>query len=124
LNVVEKNEAEMFSRRKAFSILGLTALSLVMSPTVLTVSDAEAQQPSTTTGQTPQAGTPQTGTERRQERRGERTEQRQERRTGRTERRKKRRTGRTERRKKRHTGRTERQKKRGETTPPTSRTPQ
>ena len=115
LNVTEKNETETISRRRAFSLLGLAALSLAMSPTILAVSDAEAQQPSTNAGQTPQTGTattPQTGTERRQERRGERTEHRQERRGERTERRQERRTARTERRQERRTARTERRHER------------
>jgi hypothetical protein len=99
--VIKQKKVEMISRRRVFSLLGLAALSLAVSPTVLTVSDAEAQ-PST---QNPQAGTtttPQSGTERRQERRAGRTERRQERRTGRTERRTERREGRTERRTERH----------------------
>jgi hypothetical protein len=99
--VTERNETETISRRRALSVLGLAALSLAIAPTVLTVSDAEAQQPSTTPGQNPPTGTgtnPQTGTERRQERRTGRSERRQQRRTERTERRKKRRTARTERR--------------------------
>ena len=104
-----QNETEVISRRRAFSFLGLAALGLAVSPTVLTVSDAEAQQPNTQNPQTGTTTTPQTGTQRRQERRTERTERRQERRTGRTERR----TGRSE-------GRAER---RG-TTPSTSSTPQ
>jgi hypothetical protein len=99
--VTEQNEMEMISRRRAFS-LGLAVLSLAVSSTVLTVSDAEAQQPSTQNPQTGTTTTPQTGTERRQERRAGRTERRQERRTGRTERRTERREGRTERRTERH----------------------
>jgi hypothetical protein len=99
--VTEQNEMEMISRRRAFSFLGLAALSVAVSPTVLTVSDAEAQ-PSTQNPQTGTTTTPQTGTERRQERRAGRTERRQERRTGRTERRTERREGRTERRAERH----------------------
>lgn len=40
----EKIELEMISRRKAFSLLGLAAaLGLAVPPTVLTVSDADAQ---------------------------------------------------------------------------------
>jgi hypothetical protein len=41
----EKINLEMASRRRAFSLLGLglAALSLAALPTVLTVSDAEAQ---------------------------------------------------------------------------------
>ena len=79
--------SEMISRRRVFSLLGLTAaLGFAVPTTVLTVSDAEAQT---------------AGTERRQERRTSRREQRKERRTGRTERREERRTGRTERREER-----------------------
>jgi len=107
--VTEQNETEMISRRRAFSFLGLAALGLAVSPTVLTVSDAEAQQPNTQNPQTGTTTTPQTGTQRRQERRTERTERRQERRTGRTERRTERSEGRAERR---------------GTTPSTSSTPQ
>jgi hypothetical protein len=80
------------SRRSAFSVLGLAALSLTLLP-VLQSSNAEAEETA-----------PQTGTQRRQERRTGRTERRQERRTGRTERRTQRRTGRTERREERRTG--------------------
>jgi hypothetical protein len=107
------SESEVISRRKALSILGLAAVSsLVAAPTVLTVSDAEAQQPAT--GTTPPAGgTP--GTTRRQERRTERTERRQ----GRREQRHERRTERHERRHERRTGRTERrQERRGTSTTP------
>jgi hypothetical protein len=89
----QKITSEDLSRRSAFSLLGLAALSLTMVPTVLTLSDAEAQETA-----------PQTGTERRQERRTARTERRQERRAGRTERRTERRTGRAERREQRRTG--------------------
>jgi len=40
----EKIESEMISRRKAFSLLGLAAaLGLAVPPTVLMVSDADAQ---------------------------------------------------------------------------------
>ena len=134
LNVTEKNETETISRRRAFSLLGLAALSLAMSPTILAVSDAEAQQPSTNAGQTPQTGTattPQTGTERRQERRGERTERRtarterrQERRTARTERRHERRAARAERRTERTTGRADRRQERRGTPPTTPSNPQ
>ena len=124
--MTEKSETEMISRRKAFSILGLAALSLAMAPTVLTVSDAEAQQPGTASGQNPQTGTgatPQTGTERRQERRTARTERRQERRNARTERRNQRREARHQRREERTTGRADRRQQRNGTTPPTSSTP-
>jgi hypothetical protein len=73
--------------------------------TVLTASDAEAQAQ---TGP-PAPSAPQTGTERRQERRTHRTERRQERRTHRAERRHERRAGRHKRRETRRGG--------GETTP-------
>ena len=135
LNVTEKSEMEMMSRRRAFSILGLAALSMAMSPTVLTVSEAEAQQPSTQTPQTGTTTTPQTGTQRREERREGRTERRQERRTARTELRQARRIARTERRHERRearderrtertTGRADRRQQRNGTNPPTSSTPQ
>ena len=77
-------KSEMNSRRQAFSILGLAALGLSIMPNLLMVSEAEAQ----TSAATPPA--PQTGTERRQARRTERTQRRAEgrnaRQTGRTER--------------------------------------
>jgi hypothetical protein len=74
-------KSEMISRRKALSVVGLAAaFGLTAAPTVLTVSDAEAQT---------------AGMERRQERRTGRHERRDERRTGRTERREERRTGTT-----------------------------
>jgi hypothetical protein len=74
-------KSEMISRRKALSLMGLAAaLGLAAAPTVLTVSDAEAQT---------------AGMERRQERRSARYERRQMRRTARTERRQVRRTGTT-----------------------------
>src|SRR5262245_60118752 len=94
------------TRRGMLSLLGVAALSLAV-PTVLSVSDAEAQQP------TP-PGAPQTGTERRQERRIGRTERRQERRTRRMERRLTRREGRRTRRAVRREGRTERREERRE----------
>jgi hypothetical protein len=72
-------KSEMISRRKALSLVGLAAaFGLAAAPTVLTVSDAEAQT---------------AGMERRQDRRSGRQERRDERRTGRTERREMRRTG-------------------------------
>ena len=44
--MTEKIELELISRRRAFSLLGLTAaLSFAVPATVLTVSDAEAQTP-------------------------------------------------------------------------------
>lgn len=70
---------EMISRRKALSLMGLAAVfGLAAAPTVLTVSDAEAQT---------------VGMERRQERRAGRHERREVRRAGRHERREVRRTG-------------------------------
>jgi hypothetical protein len=83
-------KSEMISRRKALSLIGLAAaFGLAAAPTVLTVSDAEAQT---------------AGMERRQERRAGRHERREERRAGRHERREERRAGRTERREERRTG--------------------
>jgi len=79
------------SRRGLISLLGLAA-ALTLPATIAVVSGAHAQDT------TPP---PQTGTQRRQERRTNRTERRQERRAGRTERRTERQTGRTERRQKR-----------------------
>ena len=94
----EQIKSRMISRRTALSLLGLASLSLAVPATMLTASNAEAQQPAAPTG-TPTVAP--TGTERRQERRTGRTERRQERREGRTERRQERRTGRTERRQER-----------------------
>ena len=116
LDMSENIKSEVLSRRSALSFLGLTALSLavptmVAVPTVLTVSDTKAQ-PATPPAATP--GTTQTGTERRQERRIERTERRQERRTRRMERRLTRREGRRERRLIRREGRRERREERRE----------
>ena len=72
-------KAEMISRRKALSLIGLAAaFGLAAAPTVLAVSDAEAQT---------------VGMQRRQERREGRHQRRDDRRTGRTERREERRTG-------------------------------
>jgi hypothetical protein len=74
-------KSEMISRRKALSLMGLAAaFGLAAAPTVLTVSDAEAQT---------------VGMERRQERRAGRHERREARRVGRHERREVRRTGTT-----------------------------
>jgi hypothetical protein len=74
-------KSEMISRRKALSLMGLAAaFGLVAAPTVLAVSDAEAQT---------------VGMERRQERRAGRHERREARRAGRHERREVRRTGTT-----------------------------
>ena len=91
MSVITKSE--MISRRKALSLMGLAAaFGLAAAPTVLTVSDAEAQ-----TAAAPTAGMERRAArhERRQERRMARTERRQERRTGRHERREVRRTGTT-----------------------------
>ena len=86
-------KSEMISRRKVLSLMGLAAaFGLAAAPTVLTVSDAEAQ-----TAAAPTAG---------MERRAARHERRQERRMARTERRQARRTGRHERREVRRTGTT------------------
>ena len=74
-------KSEMISRRKALSLMGLAAaFGFAAAPTVLAVSDAEAQT---------------VGMERRQERRAGRHERREARRTGRHERREVRRTGTT-----------------------------
>ena len=90
----EKVTSEVISRRRALSLLGLAAFSLAVAPTVLTVSDAEAQQPAAPTAP---AAAPITGTERRQERRTRRVRRRvyrrKARRKGREERRELRRTG-------------------------------
>src|SRR5258705_2986525 len=86
-------KSETISRRKALSLMGLAAaFGLAAAPTVLTVSDAEAQTPAA-----PTAGMERRAArhERRQRRRMARTERRQERRTGRHERREVRRTGTT-----------------------------
>ena len=97
----EKIKSEMISRRRAFSLLGLAAaLGFALPAEVLTTSDSAAQ----TQTSAPAPSGPQSGTERRQERRTHRTERRQERRTHRTERRTERRKGRHERREKRHGG--------------------
>ena len=81
-------KSEVISRRRALSLLGLAAaFGLVVPPTVLTVSDAEAQY----TPPAP-AAAPQTGTQRRHERRAGRHERRHERRAGRHERREERHT--------------------------------
>jgi hypothetical protein len=87
---MSKLNAEVISRRKAFSLLGLATLCLTAPAAVLTVSDAEAQQPAP--GTAPPTA-PETGTERRQERRTGRTRRRTARRKGREERRELRRGG-------------------------------
>ena len=102
--MLEKNETDMISRRKSFFLFGLGVLSLAISPTVLPVSQAEAQQPDTqtpppATTTTPQPGvaqqpntptpppaattTPQSVVQRRRERREARRGRRQERREAR-----------------------------------------
>ncbi len=74
-------KSQMISRRKALSLMGLAAaFGLAAAPTVLAVSDAEAET---------------VGMERRQERRAGRHERREARRAGRHERREVRRTGTT-----------------------------
>ena len=85
-----ESETEMISRRSAFSILGLATLGLAVPAAVLTVSDAQAQS------STAAPPAPETGTERRQQRRTDRQQGRQERRTERQENRQERRTQRTE----------------------------
>ena len=88
----EKIKVEMISRREAFSLLGLAAaLGFAVPITLLTGSDAEAQEP--TAAPAPTGGM--TGMQRRQERRAGRHERRTERRTGRHERRTERRGGST-----------------------------
>ena len=81
-----KIKSEMISRRRALSLLGLAAaLSLAVPSTVLTVSEAEAQQAAPPASE-------KTGMERRHERRKHRRERRHERRKHRRERRHERRT--------------------------------
>ena len=70
-------KSDVISRRKVLSFMGLTA-AFAAVPTVLAVSDAEAQT---------------VGMERRHERRAGRHQRREDRRAGRTERREERRTG-------------------------------
>jgi hypothetical protein len=86
-------KSEMISRRKALSLMGLAAaFGLAAAPTVLTVSDAEAQTTAAPTAAAPTAAAPTAGMERRHGRRAARHERRQERRMARTERRQVRRT--------------------------------
>src|SRR5215471_11188603 len=62
IDMSEKSETEILSRRKLFSILGLATLALAVPPTVLTISKAEAQAPSTPPSpQTGATAAPQTG---------------------------------------------------------------
>jgi hypothetical protein len=88
---MSKLKSEVVSRRRALSLLGLATLVLAVPGTVLTVSDAEAQ------AQQPAPKAPETGTERRQERRTGRVRRRRGRRAarrkGRGERRELRREG-------------------------------
>jgi len=77
---MSKLNSEVFSRRKALSLLGLATLGLTVPTTVLTLSDAEAQQAAP--GTAPSTA-PETGTERRQERRTGRTRRRTGRRAAR-----------------------------------------
>jgi hypothetical protein len=107
-----KRSESMVSRRSALALCGYAAVfGLVASPAILMMSDAGAQTSTPPTAPaTPSTETPQSGTERRQDRRTGRTERRQDRRTGRTERRQARRTGRTERREQRHDGAAEEKK--------------
>jgi hypothetical protein len=88
---MSKLKSEVIPRRRVFSLLGLATLVLALPATGLTVSDAEAQ------AQQPAPETPETGTERRQERRTgrvrRRTGRRAARRKGREERRELRRGG-------------------------------
>ena len=111
LDMGECSESRRVCRRSALALFGYAAVfELVASPAILTVSDADAQTP--TTPATPSTEAPKSGTERRQERRAGRAERRQERREGRAERRQERREGRAERRQARRTGRTERREER------------
>jgi hypothetical protein len=90
------SESKVISRRSVLSLLGLAAaFGLAVPPTVLMVSDAEAQPAGAQTGEKTEEK--KTGTERRQERRTHRVERRVRRRKarkkGRKERRELRRTG-------------------------------
>ena len=108
LDMGECSESRRVCRRSALALFGYAAVfGLVASPAILTVSDADAQTPTT-----PATEAPKSGTERRQERRAGRAERRQERREGRAERRQERREGRAERRQARRTGRAERREER------------
>ncbi len=84
------NEATQVSRRRAFSLLGLTTLAFALPTQVLTSSDAEAQQTTPPAGQqaAPPAGqstAPEHGTKgmkRRKKRRANRKERRKKRHEG------------------------------------------
>jgi hypothetical protein len=78
---MSKLNSEVFSRRKALFFLGFATLGLIAPATVLTISDAKAQQ-QPAPGAAPSTA-PQTGTERRQERRTGRTRRRTGRRAAR-----------------------------------------
>ena len=82
-------DTDILSRRKFFGGLGLATLAFAVPPTVLMVSTAEAQAPSTPpTPQTGATAAPQTGRQgRRLARRQARTERRQARRGARAARR-------------------------------------
>jgi hypothetical protein len=87
---------EIISRRKALSLMGLAAaFGLAATPTVLTVSDAEAQTAAAPTAVAPTAGMQRRAArhERRHERRAARHDRRMERREARHDRRQDRRTG-------------------------------
>ena len=79
-----KRSEPMVSRRSALAFCGYAAVfALVASPAILMVSDAGAQTSTApTTPAAPSTVTPQSGTERRQERRTGRTERREERHDG------------------------------------------
>src|SRR6476660_6548700 len=88
--------SEKLTRRRMFSLLGAAAALGFATPTVVMVSDAEAQPPATPAKPaTPATTTGTPGRQRRQERRTGRHDRREDRRTGRTERREDRRTGST-----------------------------
>jgi hypothetical protein len=92
-------KSAVISRRKALSIMGLAAaFALAAPPTMLTVSDAEAQV------DPPTPGGEKTGPERREGRREHRRERRHERRAHRSERHEERREHRGDRREEPGTG--------------------
>jgi hypothetical protein len=88
------SEEIAFSRRKVLSVLGLAAALGLVGPTVLAVSDAEAQ---TSEKKESEKEGGATGTERRHERREGREKRRHERREGREKRRHERREDREKR---------------------------
>ncbi len=78
--------SQRVTRRSALSLVGLAVLSLAVPPTVLTLSDAEAEEAAPKTGTkkaAPKTGTkeaaPKTGTQRRQDRRKGREKKRKDR---------------------------------------------